>query len=285
MNNLYLQIGPLVFNLTSEQPLEISDEIKQFFIKQITHQQVIYCTVKVTNEFAPVHGNLVFQNGERLIYNDRGKETRIHFFNYQPYGIYREIDDNHFMIEVITPKINILFIELFALEKYLLNHNALILHSAFIQWHHQGIVFSAPSQTGKSTQAALWKQYQHATIINGDRSILVYDDKNNHIEVWGLPFCGSSKINLNEHYPLKAIVFLKQAPINEANLIEKSIASCNLFKEISVNKWNLTSIDQSLALIEKIIANTLLISLKCKIDQDAVNVLKTLIKRDCNETK
>ncbi|WP_370839368.1 hypothetical protein [Intestinibacter bartlettii] len=33
----------------------------------------------------------------------------------------------------------------------------------------KGILFSAPSGTGKSTQADLWEKYENAEIINGDR--------------------------------------------------------------------------------------------------------------------
>ena len=57
---------------------------------------------------------------------------------------------------------------------YIMSHNhRVILHSSFISRQGEGILFTAPSGTGKSTQADLWKRHEEGvTIINGDRSIL-----------------------------------------------------------------------------------------------------------------
>lgn len=277
INILYIKIGPVCIKINSQYSLTIDPRYQHFFIDDISEENdIINCDVKVTDDFSVVQGNLIYQNGERMIFDYQGKETRIHFFNQNPYGIYREIDDNHFSIEVTSNIINILFLEMFALEKYLLKKGGLILHSSFIEWHNQGIVFTAPSGTGKSTQASLWQKYEHAKIINGDRSIL-YFNKNNILMSCGLPFCGSSNINLNKEFPLKAIVFLSQADYNEAEYVNISFASKKLFKESSINKWNIKSIDDSLNIIEKITKHTKLISLKCMINQEAVNILKDLI--------
>lgn len=278
MTHLYLKVDPICIEIRSQQILKVSNQFKQFFFENLDFQkEKIICDVKVTNKFAVVHGQLVYQNGERLIFNDKGKETRIHLFQDKPYGIYREIDENHFEIEVISDVIDVLFIEMFALEKYLLKSKALILHSSFISWNQTGIVFTAPSGTGKSTQAALWQKYENATIINGDRSILYLDEETSGVNVGGLPFCGSSNINLNQKYLLKAIVFLAQANHNKATYVDEAYAAQRLFKEISINKWNIQAIDESLNLIQQIIKKVKLISLECQIDSEAVKVLKKLI--------
>ena len=47
-----------------------------------------------------------------------------------------------------------------AFENVLINHTGFILHSSFISWQNNGILFTAPSGTGKSTQADLWKKYE-----------------------------------------------------------------------------------------------------------------------------
>ena len=118
---------------------------------------------------------------------------------------------------------------MFALEKYLLKKGGLILHSSFIEWHNQGIVFTAPSGTGKSTQASLWQKYEHAKIINSDRSIL-YFNKNNILMSCGLPFCGSSNINLNKEFPLKAIVFYHKLIITKQNILISVLLVKNYLK-------------------------------------------------------
>lgn len=153
-NKLYFKAGPVCIQINSNQKLTVDKRYKQFFINQIDKKSdIIFCNVKITQKSSTVQGRLIYQNGERMIFENNGNEIRIHFFNQQPYGIYREIDEDHFTLEVISNNINILFLEMLALEKYLLKRNALILHSSFIEYRNKGIVFTAPSGTGKSTQA------------------------------------------------------------------------------------------------------------------------------------
>ena len=47
-----------------------------------------------------------------------------------------------------------------------------ILHSSFIEVGGKAVLFTAPSGTGKSTQAGLWRENRGAVVINGDRSVL-----------------------------------------------------------------------------------------------------------------
>ena len=42
------------------------------------------------------------------------------------------------------------------LSRILLHQGGLILHASYIIWNDRGILFTAPSGTGKSTQAGLW---------------------------------------------------------------------------------------------------------------------------------
>ena len=58
-------------------------------------------------------------------------------------------------------------------ENLLLREKKMMLHAACT--HHPklgGILFSGPSGVGKSTQADLWRRYQDARMINGDRTIM-----------------------------------------------------------------------------------------------------------------
>ena len=57
------------------------------------------------------------------------------------------------------------------MKKILLKYNGIILHSSFINFENKAILFSAPSGTGKSTQADLWKKYKNAEI-----TLEVYND-------------------------------------------------------------------------------------------------------------
>ena len=84
------------------------------------------------------------------------------------------------------------------IEQVLNSYNTFLLHSSFIKWKDKAILFTAPSGTGKSTQADLWEKYENAEIINGDRSgIRKMDGK---WTAYGLPIAGSSGIYKNISY-------------------------------------------------------------------------------------
>ena len=99
----------------------------------------------------------------------------------------------------------------FELSNFLIDYNAMILHSSLVDFSGNGIVFTAPSGTGKSTQADLWKKFKGAEILNGDRTII---RKNANYEAYGSPYAGSSGIYKNKFVNLKAIVVLRQADEN-----------------------------------------------------------------------
>lgn len=58
------------------------------------------------------------------------------------------------------------------LNHILLERNAVVLHASYIEHEGDAVLFCAPSGTGKSTQAELWKKYRSARIINGDRCLI-----------------------------------------------------------------------------------------------------------------
>ena len=72
-----------------------------------------------------------------------------------PYASYEEISEAEAQILVSRERLFLLqydtgFTSLFALERQMIHHDGIILHCAYIVWHGHAILFSAPSQTGKS---------------------------------------------------------------------------------------------------------------------------------------
>ncbi len=112
--------------------------------------------------------------------------------------------------------------EQLALPHVLLKKERLLIHSSYILTPDGAIIFTAPSGTGKSTQAALWKQHRNALIVNGDRSVVGLCD--GIAMAYGFPLSGSSDDCLNRTAKLRAIVSLKQAKRNTIRRLTPSEA-------------------------------------------------------------
>ena len=120
-------------------------------------------------------------------------------------------------------------------ETLLLELGGLMLHASFIRWQGRGILFSATSGVGKSTQADLWARCCQAEVLNGDRAALRPGPDG--WRAYGLPYAGSSGIYRNEDAPVAAIVLLLIAVASMiiANTIK--ITVFNRRKEISIMKY------------------------------------------------
>lgn len=194
---------------------------------------------------------------------------------------YREGDNRRFHIYLKGRGGSITERELFnamGLERLMLLHRKVILHSAFISYRGKGIVFSAPSGTGKSTQAELWRRYVRGVeIVNGDRSILGYE--NGHPWVYGLPLCGSSEIALNKSYPLYAVIVLRQGKQNQLRPLKGAEALGLLLSECGVSPWEKRSMEHALDVLAGIVGGLQIYEYSCLPEKAAVETLKHVLEK------
>lgn len=157
------------------------------------------------------------------------------------------------------------------LSRILLHQGGLILHASYIIWNDRGILFTAPSGTGKSTQAGLWAEHKEAEIINGDRAIL--REKNGRMWAYSLPFAGSSGICVNRSSPVRAIVVLSQAAENSVRELAPTEAVKYLYSQCALNRWNREEVEASLGLLAKVVRKAKVLKLDCLPDRSAVEIL------------
>ena len=156
---------------------------------------------------------------------------------------------------------------------YLLFLNkTMILHSSFISYNKNGILFTAPSQTGKSTQADLWKKYRNAEIINGDRAAI--KKENGKFYAYGLPYAGSSKIYKNKKEIIKAVIVLRQGKENKIRRLRNIEAFKYLYSETMVNTWNKDFVNGISDIITELISEVPVYMMYCLPNESAVNLLK-----------
>ena len=60
-------------------------------------------------------------------------------------------------------------------------NDGILLHCSWIRWKDRGILFTAPSGTGKSTQAQLWCDLMGAELINGQWTLALYHPFNDQL--------------------------------------------------------------------------------------------------------
>ena len=62
--------------------------------------------------------------------------------------------------EIKELHIDPVFTSLLALERRLVKKDSMVLHCAYVEYKGEAVLFSAPSETGKTTQANLWEKYR-----------------------------------------------------------------------------------------------------------------------------
>jgi hypothetical protein len=151
-----------------------------------------------------------------------------------------------------------------------------LLHASWIDVGGEAILFTGPSGIGKSTQAALWQRHRQAELINGDRAA-VFPGREG-VEVRGIPFCGSSGVTQNRTLPLKAVVYLSQAPQTDITPLTGGKAFRRLWPECCINVWNPEDIASCTQSLSQTLMQVPVFHLSCTPDGSAVQALEKMIK-------
>ncbi|MFQ6794020.1 MAG: hypothetical protein ACLRT4_14765 [Thomasclavelia sp.] len=274
------QIGDFIFTITGISEKLIPQNLQKFKTKQTPQY---HYHIDIVDEINILEDNFIVNRQTIKINLNNGLETRYLAFP-QDLNIYarmQEISPNQatiiFKQEYLSMlKYDTVFNSLLALERRMNNFNSYVLHSSYIVYQNQAILFSAPSGTGKSTQADLWKKYRNIEIINGDRTLLTLKDDCFFANGW--PVCGSSKICFNQTYPIKAIVLLQQGKQNQISQLSYIEKTKRLLKEITINYHNQEYLDNALVFIEQLITKIPIINLSCTISKEAVECLDDYLK-------
>ena len=164
----------------------------------------------------------------------------------------------------------------FCLERLMIEQRGIILHSAYIERNGHAVLFSAPSGTGKTTQADLWTRYRNTRTINGDRTLL--KKQKDGWFAYGWPICGSSEICVNEVLPVRAIVMLCQAKKNQIRQLHGFEAAKKVFAQLMVNNWNRSYQEKAMDLLSELLKEIPVVELACDISEQAVTCLEEYLE-------
>ena len=166
----------------------------------------------------------------------------------------------------------------FPIRQLLARYDAVLLHSSRVKTGGRAILFSAPSGTGKSTQARLWEQYAGARIVSSDRTIVRRID--GRFVTSGFPVDGSEPILDPGIIPLGAVVLLRQGTENRAERIPAGQALAFLMEQTALNRWDGAGMTQAMLFWSDLLAECPAILLTCRPDEGAVRCLQDALREN-----
>ena len=150
-----------------------------------------------------------------------------------------------------------------------------VFHCSYIERNGRAILFTAPSETGKSTQAELWKNLRAAQIINGDRAAVRIVAGRAMAE--GIPFAGSSVYCLNRSLPIEAVVYLGQAPTTSIRRMRGYESFARIWEGVSVNTWDREDVELVSNAVKQLVETVPVYHLPCTPDESAVIALENAL--------
>jgi hypothetical protein len=101
------------------------------------------------------------------------------------------------------------------------------IHTSTVVWHGQAVLCLGESGTGKSTHTRLWREnIEDAFLLNDDSPIVSV--RGDEVEVYGSPWSGKTPCFRTDHYPVAALLRIRQAPHNNIVPLTTLKAFCAL---------------------------------------------------------
>lgn len=153
------------------------------------------------------------------------------------------------------------------------------LHSSVIIYNNSAVLFLGESGTGKSTHTRLWLNHvKGSRLLNDDSPILSIED--GEPVVHGSPWSGKGQVYINESYPVKAVVRIKQHPCNKLQKLNTLESFGALYPSFPPAFLKDNFFEGHICeIISKVISTTPVFLLHCLPDREAAEMVKeTLYK-------
>lgn len=243
MVHFSLNIAGVVYDIHANFP-----STKAYCCQFIT-DQAGSCRISVTNkdiaaERTSANALAIDKNGNSIIYSDAYLETL---------ALLRKLAEN-------APGMD-----------------SFLVHGSAICVDGKAYLFSAPSGTGKSTHARLWRE------MLGDRAVMVNDDKpfilrsENVFYVCGSPWNGKHGLGNPIQAPLAGICLLHQAEKNTISKLTAVQALPGVMAQCYIPK-KADSAFAALGMIDELLKSVPIYSLGCNISREAAELSYNTMK-------
>lgn len=284
MQSKYYRIGGLVWSLTGPE-YEDTGHLGQFRCPPAPADHTV--EIAVTDRLSVPDLPLLHRDDYVAHYSDGGRRVRTHDLEYTEELLLIDLEESvsrrHVTLSAAgLPYYNARLAQLVLdLPRQMPKFGGAFLHASYVSTDGGAILFTAPKQTGKSTQAELWRRCRGAEVVNGDRALV--RKANGVWTAFGSPYCGTSDICLDVAAPIRAVVILGQGPENIARPASVREGLAALLDGLSYDAWDHSQVGAVMALAEDLICRIPIIRLDCRPDEGAVEALEEVLWK--NERK
>lgn len=161
--------------------------------------------------------------------------------------------------------------------EYAVMEDVVLFHSSAVCVDGEAYVFTAPSGTGKSTHARLWKEMlgDRMTYINDDKPLI--RKKDGRFFIYGTPWNGKHRLSNNTSAPIRAITFLSQSPDNHIEPMEKGMVLPYLLTQTYKTRQR-AGTEKVLALDGEMALTVPVLKMGCNISAEAARMSYTAMK-------
>ena len=154
--------------------------------------------------------------------------------------------------------------------------STLLLHASVTRYEGRGNLFFGVSGTGKSTHSRLWHEYVPGSdLMNDDNPVIRRED--GRFLVYGSPWSGKTLCYRNVVAPVNALVRLEQFPENRIERLQPLQAYASVIAAVSTIRWNHDIMSLLVPTIERVAMNVPCFQLRCRPDEEAVQLCKKAI--------
>lgn len=153
----------------------------------------------------------------------------------------------------------------------MLKNSVITFHGVLMEYNGRGIIITAPSETGKTTHARLWRDEKNALIINGDNACCYKE--NGKWKGFGIPWSGTSGENINRETEIAALVILQRGEKNKAFRMNEYDAFKGVLPMIHYPSWDIEKTQIAVDLCNDFLKDIPVFGLGCRPDSDSVEVL------------
>lgn len=149
-----------------------------------------------------------------------------------------------------------------------------LFHCSAFAYKDKAVLIAAPSGTGKSTHARLWREYfpDDVTMINDDKPLIRWKDDT--FVIYGTPWAGKHHLTNNISVELGCIVILERGSSNEAVPLSKNEAYPRLLGQVYRPVSSAEKMARTFTFLDALVDKIPVLQLTCDISREAVLCLK-----------